>query len=99
MIFEKIENQSVALNSMCDITRGVNPYDKYRGQSQEIIKNKLYHADFKKDVTFVPELRGKHINRYSYEWDDSSYISYGEWLAAPREMNYFTGKRIFADKF
>ncbi|SFB93467.1 TaqI-like C-terminal specificity domain-containing protein [Zunongwangia mangrovi] len=94
IIFKKIDKQFTALSEICDITRGVNPYDKYRGQSQEIIKNKLYHSHFKKDETFVPELRGKHINRYNYNWDEVSYISYGEWLAAPREMKYFDGKRI-----
>jgi type I restriction-modification system DNA methylase subunit len=93
-IFKKIDEKSIRLADVCDITRGINPYDKYRGQSAEVIKNKLYHADFKKDDTFVPELRGKHINRYEYLWDDVSYVSYGEWLAAAREPKYFEGERI-----
>jgi len=93
-IFKKIDDVSVKFDSICDITRGINPYDKYRGQSEEIIKNKRYHADYKKDETFVPEIRGKHVNRYLYEWDYLSYVSYGDWLAAPREIKYFTGERI-----
>jgi tRNA1(Val) A37 N6-methylase TrmN6/HAMP domain-containing protein len=93
-IFEKVKNLSINLDELSDITRGVNPYDKYRGQSEDIIKNKVYHADYKKDETFVPEIRGKHVNRYSLDWDNSSYISYGEWLAAPRDPKYFSGDRI-----
>ena len=40
------------------------------------------------------EIRGKHIDCYTTKWDGKSFISYGEWLAAPREMKYFTGKRL-----
>jgi len=93
-IFFKINSQSKNLDELADVTRGINPYDKYRGQSEEVIKNKLYHADFKKDNTFLPELRGKHVNRYNYQWDNISFVSYGTWLAAPREPKYFNGERI-----
>ncbi|MEN9302063.1 MAG: hypothetical protein RL264_492 [Bacteroidota bacterium] len=93
-IFSKVENSSILLEDICEITRGVNPYDKYTGQTEEIIKNKIYHSEFKKDETFVPEIRGKHVNRFIYNWDDVSYISYGPWLAAPREKKYFEGERI-----
>jgi type I restriction-modification system DNA methylase subunit len=93
-IFKKIEEQSTPLVQVADITRGINPYDKYRGQSAETIKNKIYHSSYKKDETFVPEIRGKHVNRYSLEWDNESFVSYGDWLAAPREPKYFEGNRI-----
>lgn len=93
-IFEKIKSKSVKLQDIADITRGVNPYDKYAGQTEEQIKNKVFHASFKKDETFVPEIRGKHVNSYYYRWDEKHYISYGDWLAAPREQKYFTGERL-----
>lgn len=93
-IIEKINRRSFFLADISEITRGVNPYDKYRGQSEDIIKNKVYHANYKKDETFLPELRGKHINSYGYKWDGKHYISYGAWLAAPRDMKYFEGPRI-----
>lgn len=93
-IFKKIECTSIKLADICDVTRGINPYDKYRGQSEEIIKTQAYHANHKKNETFVPELRGRHIDRYIYNWDKISYVSYGDWLAAPRERKYFEGERI-----
>ncbi|WP_296618488.1 Eco57I restriction-modification methylase domain-containing protein [Marivirga sp.] len=93
-LVNKVRLNSNELIDHCEITRGVNPYDKYRGQSGETIKNKLYHADFKKDETFVPEIRGKHVFNYRYKWDNKHFISYGDWLAAPREMKYFEGKRL-----
>lgn len=72
----------------------MNPYDRARGQSAEIISNQAYHATFKKDETFVPEIRGRHVGRYFYQWDSEYYISYGNWLAAAREPRFFSGPRI-----
>lgn len=93
-IIEKVKKLSIKLEDITDITRGVNPYDKQRGQNEETIKNKIYHATYKKDITFVPEIRGKHVNSYNYQWDNKHFISYGTWLAAPRELKFFTGPRI-----
>jgi hypothetical protein len=94
VILKKIRGRGYTLESEFNITRGINPYDKYRGQSEEVIKTHAYHANFKKDKTFVPEIRGKHVNRYCYEWDGKHFISYGDWLAAPRDQAFFTGERI-----
>jgi hypothetical protein len=93
-IIERIRSGSIKHEVICDITRGVNPYDKYTGQDAQTIKNKLYHSTIKKDDSFVPEIRGKHLGNYYYKWDGSSYISYGPWLAAPREKKYFEGERL-----
>jgi adenine-specific DNA-methyltransferase len=57
-LIKKIRNLSTNLDSIFEITRGVNPYDKYRGQSQEIIKSKAYHSQTKKDDTFTAEWQG-----------------------------------------
>lgn len=93
-IMEKVRKGATPLADLFDITRGINPYDALTGQSKETIANKAYHADHKKDETFVPEIRGKHVARYGYEWDRKHFISYGDWLAAPREERFFTGERI-----
>ncbi len=93
-IFTKIKGKAIKHEIICDITRGVNSYDKYRGQDEETIKNKIYHANFKKDESFIPEIRGRHLSKYAYKWDNTNYISYGSWLAAPRESKYFEGERL-----
>ncbi len=93
-IIQKIKNNSSQLEKFFEITRGINPYDSYTGQSKEIIESKAYHSDTKKDETFVPELRGKHLFKYGYTWDKKHFISYGDWLAAPRNERFFRGKRI-----
>ncbi len=93
-LVEKIKSDTIEIGEILDVTRGINPYDVYTGQSKDIIEAKAYHSTFKKDDTFVPELRGKHVSRYNFSWDGEHYISYGDWLAAPRNPKYFTGKRI-----
>lgn len=93
-VLEKMRSNVSKVKELFDVCRGINPYDKYTGQSPEIISSRAYHADYPKDETFVPELKGRHIDRYSEFWDGHSYISYGDWLAAPREPKYFTGERI-----
>ena len=94
LVLDKIKSHTSKISDLFDVCRGINPYDKYTGQSEDIIKTKAYHADYKKDETFVPLLQGRHIGRYYDKWDEKTYISYGDWLAAPREPKYFTGKRI-----
>ncbi len=93
-IMEKMRFGTVNIEKIFDVIRGINPYDSYTGQSKEIIENRAYHESYKKDETFVPELKGMHISRYNYYWDKKHYISYGSWLAAPRELMYFEGERI-----
>lgn len=97
-IIQKVEDEVSSMEEVCEITRGVNPYDKYRGQSEEIIKNRAYHSDHKKDETFVPELTGRNLSSWIMTWDRKHWISYGEWLAASREPKFFEGKRLLLRK-
>ena len=92
--FQKIRKSSIPLEKIAEITRGVNSYDKHAGHTQEQIKNMVFHADFKKDDSFVPELKGKHVFPYIHKWDGKTYISYGNWLAAPRDIKFFQGERL-----
>jgi type I restriction-modification system DNA methylase subunit len=93
-IVQKMQNDVSIVGELFDVIRGINPYDKYTGQSSEVIKTRAYHANYQKDETFVPELKGLHTSRYLYSWDNKHYISYGDWLAAPRNIKYFKGDRI-----
>ncbi|MEX0722059.1 MAG: Eco57I restriction-modification methylase domain-containing protein [Balneolaceae bacterium] len=93
-ILNKIGGKAVKMEELFEITRGVNAYDSYRGQSKAIIKARTYHADHKKDETFVPELKGKHVQPFYYGWNGNTFISYGDWLAAPRDPKFFNGERV-----
>lgn len=93
-ILLKLRTKTIPLNQICDLSVGVQAYDSYAGQSNDIIDNRIYHCETKKDNTFVKELNGKDINRYKINWSGHSWISYGSWLAHARQIYYFNRERI-----
>jgi type I restriction-modification system DNA methylase subunit len=93
-ILRKIENRTVPLEACADFCLGLTPYDKYRGHTEEQIKNRVFHATIKKDKTFKPLLAGNDVGRYWIKWSREQWISYGSWLGAARDQRYFTERRI-----
>ena len=93
-ITNKMIDSSKPLAEYSDISQGLIPYDKYRGHTPEQIKNKVWNANYQKDDTYRKELRGKDVDRYNIEWNGIDWISYGEWLAAPRKPEFFNSPRI-----
>ena len=92
-IVDKILNGSLLLDEIGECIQGLTPYDSYRGQSQEVIKNRLYHVKSKTDETCGRWLDGKFLNRYQLTYGDE-WLKYGSWLAAPREARFFNGARL-----
>jgi len=93
VIIDKIQRLSTTLSRLGEVVQGITPYDKYRGQSEEIIKSKAYHFDYKYDEFCGYWLDGKDVSRYFKSWG-GKWLRYGEWLAAPREKRFFEGVRI-----
>lgn len=93
-IIKKIEKDSIHLIDCADFCLGLTPYDKYKGHSPETIVNRVFHSTYQKDETFKKLLAGNDIRRYIVDWGGEEWISYGEWLGAPRESRFFTSKRI-----
>lgn len=93
-ILEKCEEKSVSLEYCVEFSLGITPYDKYKGHTQEQIKNKVFHADIPKDESFKKLLAGNDVRRYEVHWNGDKWISYGPWLGAPRQQRFFTQKRI-----
>ena len=54
----------------------------------------VWHSNIKKDETYRKELKGGDVSRYNILWNGDLWISYGEWLAAPREQKFFKEERI-----
>lgn len=94
IILEKIEKKGVPLVSLVDFCLGLTPYDKYKGHTEKQIKEKAFHADYQKDTTYKKLLKGNDVRRYHVRWNGEEWISYGDWLGAPREERFFTDKRI-----
>ncbi len=88
-ILQKCENGSDLLENFADFSLGITPYDKYRGHSQETIKNRLFHSNTQLDETCKPLISGSNIVRYYVNPQIEEYIRYGEWLGAMREERFF----------
>ncbi len=93
-LLNKIEEETKPLIDICDFSLGLTPYDKYKGHTKSQIEERVFHSKTKKNVTFKPLLSGGNIIRYGIFWDGKEYISYGNWLGAPREQRFFTKPRI-----
>jgi len=93
-ILAKLEKSSVTLGSFTEIGRGVGVYHKRVGHTKELIAEDPYQSTVKKDESFVPYLRGRNLAPWLLSWNNDSFISYGKWLAEPREPKYFDGQRI-----
>jgi type I restriction-modification system DNA methylase subunit len=93
-ILRKCERNSKSLEECADFSLGLTPYDKYKGHTPEQIRNRIFHADRKRDSTFKRLLAGNDVMRYRIRWNGGTWISYGPWLGAPRDQRFFTEKRI-----
>ncbi len=93
-VIKKIRTVKLSIGDICEVSQGLIPYDKYRGHDKYTIQNRVWHSETQKDETYKKELRGGDIRKYSLIWNGNTWISYGNWLAAPREQKFFTESRI-----
>ena len=76
-----------------EISQGLIAYDKYKGQSEEIIKSRVYHSFVYKDG-LKKWLWGEDVTRYNLTWNGQEYIDYCNGIANPRNPSFFVGKRM-----
>lgn len=94
-IISKIKETSINLiNYFPEISQGLIAYDKYRGQSTEIIKNRAFHYTSKIKENLKKWLWGADVKRYIVTWNRQEYIDYCEGIANPRDPKFFVDKRI-----
>ena len=89
-----IHSKGHKLNEISDFTLGITPYDKYKGHSQELIKNKEFHSEIKLTDDYKPLIKGQNITPYYINNSSNGYIKYGKWLGAPREERFFIAPRV-----
>ena len=81
------------LDDYGETIQGITPYDKYQGQDESLIKQRAYHYRNKIDDSCGKWLAGKDVSRYKLSWSEE-WLSYGRWLAAPRDPRFFSGPRL-----
>ena len=90
-----IERNTNKLISYCDFSLGITPYDKYKGHTPDLIKNRAFHSKEKLSDDYVPLISGKNIVRFFVDGVEvNEYLKYGDWLGAPRQRRFFTSKRV-----
>ncbi len=95
-IISKILRKSVKVSDLFNTISGIKEYQVGKGkppQNDAQVKGKVFNANSKVDDTYLPELRGKNLSKYSFTWENE-YISYGTWLAEPRVPDFFEGDKI-----
>ena len=89
-----IKENTAPLNELCpDISQGLIAYDKYRGQTKEIIESRAYHFD-DYHTGLKKWLKGEDITRYSVKWNGNRFVDYCDGIANPRDPKYFVGDRV-----
>jgi len=76
-----------------ETSQGLIAYDKYTGQSEDIIENRVYHS-FEEKENYKYWLYGEDVTKYRVRWNGKEYINYCSGIANPRDPKYFIGKRI-----
>ncbi len=104
-LLSKIQNDSITLSDLADITRGVHPY-RIGGygqsafsngqQTEKDVKLRPYNSKEMKDG-YRPFIYGKDLKRFT-PTSENDYIKYGPWLAEPRQSSFFEGDRIYSRK-
>lgn len=86
------------LGGIANITAGIKPYQVGKGtpkQTREIVTNKIFTSDRKIDETYVQCIIGKDFHRYRFINEPKMFLSYGKWLAEPRESApFFDSEKI-----
>ncbi len=93
-LIKKLKENGQQLSDFFDVSQGLIPYDKYRGHSAETIKNRIWHTPKQETIEHKKELKGEDVSRYIVNWNQKTWIKYGNWLAAPREPKFFTQPRV-----
>ncbi|MFC1533227.1 Eco57I restriction-modification methylase domain-containing protein [Thermodesulfobacteriota bacterium] len=93
---DKLRVNSNLLGDLFQITSGVKPYQVGKGipkQTREIVNQKPFHSDNEIINNPRKHLRASQIQQGWYDWE-GEYISYGKWLAEPKEDWCFTPNKI-----
>ncbi|MNK97032.1 hypothetical protein D3C87_1173460 [compost metagenome] len=94
-ILLKIEKKTqYNLSDIADFSLGITPYDKYKGHSENLIKNKEFHSKTQLNNTYKPLISGKNIKQYVIDEKVDEYIKYGDWLGASRDERFFISPRL-----
>lgn len=99
-IIMKINKIGSKLNDFWDLSQGYIPYRKSdlakiygEEKAKDIVENRLWHSNKKEDNTYIQEIFGRDLNKYTYK-KQNSFVKYGKHLATYVDLKYFNQPRI-----
>lgn len=97
-LMEKIEKATRPLKQVANVKCGLGAYGHGDGtppQTDEMIKQRIYHSKSKKGPDWFKYIEGADVKRYSIEWQNEEYLQYGKNLREPRSnWKLFSSPRI-----
>lgn len=100
-LIEKLEKNSTIISGIADMFSGIKSYEVGKGspmQTEKIRNTKPFTSLKREGKEWKPFYDGKHIGRYQLLWKNNNWIHYGAWLAAPRDLENFSGEKILIRK-
>ncbi|HEV8328314.1 MAG TPA: DNA methyltransferase [Nitrospiraceae bacterium] len=101
-VLVSIEQDTKPLSLYARVNRGIHAYrtDGYGkskfGPGSQTKKDKdlcSYHANKRLNDSYLPELKGKDVDRFIFR-PSGKFVSYGLWLAEPREPEFFFRQKV-----
>ncbi|MBS1583024.1 MAG: N-6 DNA methylase [Bacteroidetes bacterium] len=95
-LIHELASRTVPLGQDFEVVTGIKEYQVGKGtppQTAAHVEGRVFNAQRKVNKTYLPELRGTNLTRFNVQWNDE-YISYGPWLAEPRQERFMHGKRV-----
>lgn len=94
-VVRKIKSNSRPLEVLFpEFSQGLIAYDKYQGQSDEIIETRAYHYNAKVRSDLKKWLWGEDVTRFKVEWNGQEWIDYCDGVANRRQPKFFRGPRL-----
>ncbi|MHB8522469.1 MAG: helicase-related protein [Limisphaerales bacterium] len=66
--------------------------------TEQTVSDKPYHSERQRGQQWKPEIVGRDLSRFHVNITGQRWIKYGPWLAAARDPDNFTGKRILVQE-
>lgn len=92
----KIEAGAQPLDAVADVKVGLKAYQTGKGkppQTEAVKKARAFHSRQVLNDSYLAYLDGRDVQRYGLGWS-GEYLSYGVYLAEPRNMTLFATPRI-----
>ncbi|CDG51744.1 Type II restriction enzyme, methylase subunit (fragment) [Halomonas sp. A3H3] len=101
-IIKHLDKKCQKLGGVVELNRGIHAYriDGYGKtafgsgpQTKRDREERSYHSAVLKNTTYLPEVRGRDVFWINYRYS-GQYISYGKWLAEPRDPKFIRSPKV-----